>query len=112
MGTERHGWRRVEAFSLALGGMQDLLTKVMPGSLVWGVVAGGGQACGSGEKAGQLERWATFLGILRSLAAARLPWSFAEPRLGKHNKRYNSGSVQLQCVLTPQESRNERLLVP
>jgi hypothetical protein len=34
MGTERHGWRRVEAISLALSGMQDLLTKVMPGSLV------------------------------------------------------------------------------
>ena len=34
MGTERHGWRRVEAFSLALRGMQDLLTKVIPGSLV------------------------------------------------------------------------------
>jgi hypothetical protein len=34
MGTERHGWRRVEAISLALVGMQDLLTKVMPRSQV------------------------------------------------------------------------------
>ena len=41
MGTERHGWRRVEAISLPLGGMQDCLRRVMPGRLVWGVFAGG-----------------------------------------------------------------------
>ena len=34
MGTERHGWRRVEAFSLAVGGMLDCLRRVMPGSQV------------------------------------------------------------------------------
>ena len=27
MGTEGHGWRRVEAFSLALGGVQDCLRR-------------------------------------------------------------------------------------
>jgi hypothetical protein len=41
------------------------------------VIAGGGQACG-GEQAGQPERRATLLGSLRSLAAARLAWSFAK----------------------------------
>jgi hypothetical protein len=71
MGTERHGWRRVEVISLALGGMQDCLRRVMPGSLVWGVIAGGGQACGGGEQAGQPERRMTLVGSLRSLAAAR-----------------------------------------
>jgi hypothetical protein len=58
-------------------GMQDGLRRVMPGSLVWGVITGEGQACGGGEQAGEPERRATLLRRLRSLAAARLPWSFA-----------------------------------
>ena len=40
MGTERHGWRRVEAFALSMGRDAGLLAKVMPGSQVverdWG----------------------------------------------------------------------------
>ena len=56
--------------------MQDCLRRVMPESLVWGVIGVGGQACGNGEQAGQLERRATLLGSLMALAAARLPWSF------------------------------------
>ena len=51
-------------------GMQDGLRRVMLGSLVWGVIAGGGQACGGGEQAGQPERRATLFWSLMSLAAA------------------------------------------
>jgi hypothetical protein len=40
------------------------------------VIGVGGQACGGGEQAGEPERRATLFGSLRSLAAARLPWSF------------------------------------
>jgi hypothetical protein len=44
------------------------------------------------------------LGDGYSTTRAGLSPTFAEHRLRKHNKRYDSGSVQLRCELTPLDS--------